>query len=160
MFLLINYRFIDDGEYQDEQEDEESDDGEEDEEETEDDEEVVITGVSNLSQSNFETSLDNSILLNSSASDDDPIAFFCNDKSPTFKQFEQIKDENKLKAFKEFLSHAPEEDYLTHLVFTILKLSSISEESQDAQQLSLDLFREAFEYAKTKDRVSSLKLIS
>ena len=127
--------------------------------EEEDEEEVVITGVSNLSQSNFETSLDNSILLNTTASDDDPVAIFCNDKEPTLEKFEKIIDEDKLKAFKDFLSNAPEDDYLTHLVFTILKLSSISEQSKEAQQIALDLFKEAFEYAKNKDRVSRHNVI-
>ena len=79
---------------------------------------------------------------------------FCNAKEPKLEQFEKITDEDKLKAIKDFLSNAPEDDYLTHLVFTILKLSSISEQSKEAHQITLELFKEAFEYAKTKDRVS------
>ena len=115
--------------------------------------------MSNLSQNNFETSLDNSILLNSSAVvDDDPVAIFCHDKVPTIENFNEIKEDDKLKAFKEYLSHAPEDDYLTHLVFTILKISSLGEQSKEAQQLAQNLFREAFEYAKNKDRVSCEKL--
>lgn len=125
-----------------------------DDENEEDDDEVEITGVSNLAQTTFETSLDNSILLNTTF-DDDPIAVFCNENEPTVDNFHKIVEEDKLKAFKDFLSHAPEKDYLTHLVFTILKLSSISEQSKEAQQVALDLFKEAFEYAKNKDRVST-----
>lgn len=86
--------------------------------------------------------------------ENDPVALFCNSKEPKLEDFIKITDEDKLNAIKDFLSNAPEDDYLTHLVFTILKLSSISEESKDAQQIALELFKEAFEYAKTKDRVS------
>lgn len=110
--------------------------------------------MSNLSKSNFETSLDNSILLNTTF-DDDPVALFCNDKEPSLENFERIVEEDKLKAIKDFLSNAPESDYLTHLVFTILKLSSISGHSKDAHQITVELFKEAFEYAKNKDRVSN-----
>lgn len=147
----------DDEDYQSEGNEEEEE--EEDGEEEEDDDECVITNVANLSQNNFETSLDNSILLNNSfIAEDDPIAYFCSDKSsPTLDKFQKICDEDKLKGFKEYLSQAPEEDYLTHLVYAILKLSSISDQSSDAKQLALDLFKEAFEYAKSNDRVKSVR---
>lgn len=125
--------------------------------EEEDDDEVVITGTSNLSKSNFETSLDNSKILNTSFIDDDPVALFCNENQPTLELFDKIIDEDKTKAFKELLSNAPESDYLTHLVFTILKLSSISGQSKEAHQTALELFKEAFEYAKTKDRLKSVR---
>ncbi|XP_070508512.1 ran GTPase-activating protein [Chironomus tepperi] len=148
----------------DDDEDDDSEEGEEEEdceEENDEDEEVVITGVTNLSQlseSKFETSLDNSILLNSTKNDeDDPVAAFCNAKEPKLEDFEKITDEDKLMAIKDFLSNAPEDDYLTHLVFTILKLSSIGEQSKDAQEIALELFKEAFEYAKTKDRLKSVR---
>lgn len=98
--------------------------------------------------------MDNSILLNSSVSDEDPIADFYNDKVPSIDGFNKIKDEDKLRAFKELLSNAPEDEYLRHLVFTILKLSSISEQSQEAKTIAQELFKEAFEYGKNKDRVS------
>lgn len=144
----------DNDEQDDEETEEGSDDLEECEEEEEDDE-VIITSATNLSQ-NFETSLDNSsILLNSTANEDDPVASFCNDRNPTADKFQLIQEEDKFKAFKDFLSNAPEDDYLTHLVYTILKLSSIGEQSGVAQKLALELFKEAFEYAKTKDRVSN-----
>lgn len=144
----------DNDEQDDEETEEGSDDLEECEEEEEDDE-VIITSATNLSQ-NFETSLDNSsILLNSTANEDDPVASFCNDRNPTADKFQLIQEEDKFKAFKDFLSNAPEDDYLTHLVYTILKLSSIGEQSSVAQKLALELFKEAFEYAKTKDRVSN-----
>jgi hypothetical protein len=87
-------------------------------------------------------------------SDEDPVANFYNSKSPTVETFNQIKDDDKLKAFKELLSSAPEDDYLTHLVFTILKLSSIGGQSQEAKTIVQELFKEAFEYGKDKDRVS------
>jgi len=104
---------------------------------------------------NFETSLENSILLNSSnVADDEPVAVFCNQTAPTLDVFELIKDADKAKAFRDFLSNAPEDDYLTHLVFTILKLSSISDRSKEALSLAQHLFKDAFEYAKDKDRVS------
>ncbi|KAG5681518.1 hypothetical protein PVAND_010944 [Polypedilum vanderplanki] len=148
----------DEGEYQSEEEEEQEDEEDEGEYDEEDEEDCIITNVSNLSQNNFETSLDNSILLNNSSTADDPIAAFCNDKlSPTFEKFQQITDEDKLKAFKDYLSQAPEDDYLTHLVFIILKLSSISDQSEEAKQLALDLFKEAFDYAKTKDRLKSVR---
>jgi Ran GTPase-activating protein 1 len=157
IYILLNHVFTDDGEYN-EQDETDGESGEEEEEEEEDeqnDDEPVITGSSNVSQVNFETSLNNSKLLNSSNSDDtDPVAVFCNVNSPTLEQFEQITDDDKLSSFKEFLSNAPDEDFLTHLVFTILKLSSISEQSKEAQKLALELLKEAFDYAKNKDRVS------
>jgi hypothetical protein len=100
--------------------------------------------------------LDNSsILLNSSLNNDDPVASFCNDKNPTLEKFLLVPaEEDKIKLFKEFLSNAPEDEYLTHLVYTILKLSSLGEQSLDAQKISLELFKEAFDYAKNKNRVS------
>lgn len=159
-FIHLNIFFymkilITDDEQDDEETEEDSEGIEECVEEEEDDDEVIITSATNLSQ-NFETSLDNSsILLNSTfTSDDDPVASFCNDRNPTAEKFQLILDEDKFKAFKDFLSNASEEDYLTHLVYTILKLSSIGEQSSGAQKLALELFQEAFEYAKTKDRVS------
>lgn len=115
----------------------------------------IITDTSgNFSQSHFETSLDNSILLNSSVSDDDPIVAFFNKNIPTVDAFNLIKDEDKLKAFKDQFSSMPEEDYLTYLVFGILKLSSIGGQSQEAKNIAQELYKEAFEYGKSKDRVS------
>jgi hypothetical protein len=87
-------------------------------------------------------------------SDEDPITKFYNNNIPTVENFNQIKDEDKLKAFKEVLSDVPEDDYLTHLVFTILKLSSIGSQSPEAKTIAQQLFKEAFEYGKNKDRVS------
>lgn len=98
--------------------------------------------------------MDNSILLNSSVSDEDPVATFYNNNIPTLDSFNQIKDDDKLKAFQEILSAAPEDTYLTHLVFTILKLFSISEQSPEANTIAQQLFKEAFNYGKDKDRVS------
>lgn len=112
----------------------------------------------NFVQNNFETSLDNSILLNSSASEEDPAIAFYNNKVPTIESFNQIKDEDKLKTFHFLLSNAPEDDYLTHLVFTILKLSSIGEQSQEAKQVAQELFKDAFEYGKNRNRVSCVTL--
>lgn len=133
------------------------DHGEEEQEGEESGEEndcVITSTSSNFGQSNFETSLDNSILLNSSVSDEDPVATFYNNNIPTVETFNQIKDEDKLKAFKDVLSGAPEDDYLTHLVFTILKLSSIGAQSPEAKTIAQQLYKEAFEYGKNKDRVS------
>lgn len=114
----------------------------------------IITGASPIfTQSQFETSLDNSILLNSSVSDEDPVATFYNNNIPTLDSFNEIKDDDKLKAFKEILSSSPEDTYLTHLVFTILKLFSISEQSQEANTIAQQLFKEAFDYGKKEDRV-------
>lgn len=98
--------------------------------------------------------MDNSILLNSSVSDEDPAIAFYNNQVPTIESFNQIKDEDKLKTFQDLLANAPEDDYLTHLVFAILKLSSIGGQSQEANLVAQQLFKEAFEYGKNKDRVS------
>lgn len=87
-------------------------------------------------------------------SDEDPVATFYNNKTPTIETFNLIKDDDKYKAFKDLLSGAPEDEYLTHLVFTILKLSSIRDQSQEAKDLAQQLFKEVFEYGKNKDRVS------
>lgn len=112
-----------------------------------------------MSQVNFDTSLDSSsILLNSTAIDDDPVAAFCNDNNPTVEKFELIHEDDKFKAFKDFLSNAPEDDYLSHLVFTTLKLALISEKSTEAKDLSMKFFREVFEHAKAKDRVGKITL--
>lgn len=115
---------------------------------------MITNTSSNFGQNNFETSLDNSILLNSSVSDEDPVATFCNNKIPTIESFNLIKDEDKLKAFKELLAGTSEDEYLTHLVFTILKLSSIGGQSAEAKNIAQQLFKDAFEYGKNKDRVS------
>lgn len=116
---------------------------------------MITHTSSNFGQNNFETSLDNSILLNSSVSEEDPATAFYNSKEPTEESFNQIRDDDKLKAFKDMLASAPEDDYLTHLVFTILKLSSISEKSPEAKIVARELFKEAFEYGKNNDRVRS-----
>jgi hypothetical protein len=97
--------------------------------------------------------LDISILLNSSVSDEDPVSAFYNSKIPSVEGFNEIKDEDKLKGFKDLISSASEEDYLTHLVFAILKLSSIAGQSVEAKTISQQLFKEAFEYGKNKNRV-------
>lgn len=154
---------IEDDEGEDDDEDDENGDdeqteeegsGEESEEQDYDEMPEVTKDTVNLSQINFETSLDNSGILHSSTvDDDDPISVFCNDKNPALEKFQQIKDDDKVKSFKAFLSNVPEEDYLTHLVFTILKLASLGEQSSDAQKLALELFKETFEYAKEKNRV-------
>lgn len=102
--------------------------------------------------------MDNSILLNSSVSDEDPAITFYNNKVPTIESFNQIKDEDKLKTFQDLLANAPEDDYLTHLVFAILKLSSISDQSPEAKLVTQQLFKDAFEYGKNKDRVSFEKI--
>lgn len=86
-------------------------------------------------------------------SDEDPVTTFYNNNIPTLENFNQIKDEDKLKAFKDVLLSAPEDDYLTHLVFAILKLSSIGAQSPEAKTIAQQLFKEAFEYGKNKDRV-------
>lgn len=98
--------------------------------------------------------------MNSSAANsDDPIVSFYNENTPSVEKFDLITEDDKLKAFKEFLTTLPEDDYLTHLVYTILKLSSISEQSKDALDIALNLFKEAFEYAKDKDRVSLINFL-
>lgn len=136
--------------------------GEEEEEadsehESAEESDCAITNVTgNFSTTNFETSLDNSILLNSSVSDEDPVTVFYNNKIPTLESFNQIKEVDKLKAFKELLSNTSEDEYLKVLVYAILKLSSISEQSADAKSVAKELFKEAFEYGKSKDRVSFL----
>lgn len=56
------------------------------------------------------------------------------------------------------LSNAPEDDYLTHLVFAILKLSSIGDQSEEAYLVAQQLFKEAFEFGKNKDKVSSFRI--
>lgn len=114
---------------------------------------MITNTSSSFGQNNFETSLDTSILLNSSVSDEDPVATFYNNKIPTVETFNLIKDDDKLKAFKDLLAGTSEDDYLTHLVFTILKLSSIGGQSQEAKNIAQQLFKEAFEYGKSMDRV-------
>lgn len=120
--------------------------------------ELIIGDTSTSSHQNFETSLDNSILLNSSlTAEPDSVAAFCQLKAPTINSFNQIKDDDKTKAFRDYLSNASDEDYLTHLVFTILKLSSIADQSTEALTSAQELFRDAFNYAKDKDRVKSVR---
>lgn len=146
----------DEDQAEEEEDIEEEDEGESEHGSDEENDCVITSTSANFSQTNFETSLDNSILLNSSVSDEDPIAEFYNDKVPSIDGFNKIKEEDKLRAFKELLSGAPEDDYLKHLVFTILKLSSIGEESPEAKKIAQELFKEAFEYGKNKDRVSCM----
>jgi hypothetical protein len=45
---------------------------------------------------------------------------------------------------------------LVHLVFTILKCASVSDNSKDALNLSEALFKDAVEYAKNNNRVRFL----
>ncbi|CAO1332234.1 unnamed protein product [Diamesa serratosioi] len=151
-----------------EQEDEEEEEGDEEEEEDDGEHSYVdsddveegefFIGVNTTVNETFETSLDRSFTNGSGeAPEPDSVAAFCQHQKPTFEMFAQIQEDDKVAAFREYLLGASEDDYLIYLVFTILKCSSVSENSKDALTLSQELFKDAFEYAKNNNRMKSLR---
>lgn len=86
--------------------------------------------------------------------DQDPVAAFYNNETPSVKLFNEIDGVNRLNAIKTALASCPQDEFLTHLCFIILKTASISEQSQEAKDLTQSLYKEAFEYGKNNDRVN------
>ncbi|XP_062548834.1 ran GTPase-activating protein-like [Armigeres subalbatus] len=82
---------------------------------------------------------------------------YCQTHYPSETMFNSLEETNKAEAFKEYLKSLPDEDYLVYLAFTILKLSEISEKSKEALEVSESLFADAYEYAKSNNRLKSLR---
>nr|XP_019544873.2 ran GTPase-activating protein [Aedes albopictus] len=82
---------------------------------------------------------------------------YCQTHYPSETMFNSLEEPNKSEAFKRYLKSLPDEDYLVYLAFTILKLSEISEKSQEALEVSEALFADAYEYAKANNRLKSLR---
>lgn len=135
-----------DDEYQEEEEEENDDENEE----TEEEDECVETGYTPGDQPKNDSFAFNSSLK---ATDEDPVAAFYNHPSPSLKHFNDIPVD-RYDAIKTALSTCPQDEYLSHLVFVILKLAALSDQSSDAATLTARLFEEAFEYGKNNDRVS------
>lgn len=119
----------------------------------EEDEECVVTGFKAGDQPKNDSFAFNSSLK---TSDEDPVAAFYNQASPSVALFNEISSD-RYEAIKTALSTCPQDEYLSHLVFIILKLAAISEQSTEAASLTSRLFEEAFEYGKNNDRVSKSK---
>lgn len=82
---------------------------------------------------------------------------YCQTHFPSETMFNSLEEANKTEAFREYLKSLPDEDYLVYLAFTILKLSEISEKSKEALEVSEALFVDAYDYAKTNNRLQSLR---
>ncbi|XP_055637482.1 ran GTPase-activating protein [Toxorhynchites rutilus septentrionalis] len=82
---------------------------------------------------------------------------YCRTHYPSETMFNALEEENKVEAFREYLKSLPSEDYLVYLAFTILKISEISEKSNEALSLSEALLVDAFDYAKNNNRLKSLR---
>lgn len=134
-----------DDEYQEEEE--EHDEGNE---ETEEDEECIVTSFKAADQPKNDSFNFNSSLK---TSDEDLVAAFYNHASPSLTLFQEISGD-RYESIKNALSACPQDEYLSHLAFIILKLAAISDQSPEAEALTSRLFEEAFEYGKNNDRVS------
>lgn len=51
----------------------------------------------------------------------------------------------------------PEKDYLTQLVFAIIKCSAISANSKEALDISTELYKDCYEYAEKTKQVTTAK---
>ncbi|XP_037052320.1 ran GTPase-activating protein [Bradysia coprophila] len=78
---------------------------------------------------------------------------FCNTTVPTLAMFNALEENDKVLAFKTFLHSIPKEDYLVYMVFSILKCSTISKESNDALEVAQVLYKECFEYAEKTNQL-------
>ncbi|XP_055543929.1 ran GTPase-activating protein [Wyeomyia smithii] len=82
---------------------------------------------------------------------------YCRTNFPSETMFYALQTPNKVEAFRQYLASIPSEDYLVHLAFTILKLSEISEKSEEALEVSEALLTDAYDYAKNNNRLKSLR---
>ncbi|XP_058453252.1 ran GTPase-activating protein [Malaya genurostris] len=82
---------------------------------------------------------------------------YCRTNYPSEGMFNALEESNKIKAFREYLKSVASDDYLDHLVFTILKLAEISESSGEALEVSEALIADAYDYAKNNNRLKSLR---
>ncbi|XP_058824611.1 ran GTPase-activating protein [Topomyia yanbarensis] len=150
----------DDDEDDEEEEDEETDDedagGESDQAEADEsysDQHVTTEPeISHLLTDNHNTS---SIDLDESLPN--TVESYCRINYPSEGMFNALEEPNKIEAFREYLKSVPSDDYLTHLAFTILKLSEISEHNSEALEVSEALIADAYDYAKNNNRLKSLR---
>lgn len=109
-------------------------------------------------------------------STDNPVEAFCNAQYPSEAMFHAISDTDKIKALREYLKVSSvyfpfwfliliifpfqtisDENYLVYLVFTILKCAELSEKSQEALEVTTELFKDAYDHAQKKDRLQSVR---
>uniref|UniRef100_A0A182JSD5 Uncharacterized protein n=1 Tax=Anopheles christyi TaxID=43041 RepID=A0A182JSD5_9DIPT len=76
---------------------------------------------------------------------------------PSETMFQSLPDQDKVAAFRDYLKAIPQEDYLVHTAFTILKCSDLCESQPEALDVALALYKDAFEFARTNKRLKSLR---
>ncbi|XP_001689011.2 ran GTPase-activating protein [Anopheles gambiae] len=76
---------------------------------------------------------------------------------PSETLFQSLPDKDKVAAFRDYLKAIPQEDYLVHTAFTILKCSDLCESQPDALAVALALYKDAFEFARANRRLKSLR---
>lgn len=122
-----------------------------------------VNYVTALSQSHTSNANDNSFHSNKSVSfigeetRPNTVETFFNTPNPTAKMLADIPATEKLEAFRNFLSTFKENDYLTALVFTTLKCAALANESKEALDIAVALYKDAFDYAVSTRQVSRVK---
>lgn len=82
---------------------------------------------------------------------------FINAQYPSETMFANINEKDKTKAIRDYLKTIPQESYLAYLVFTILKCSELSQKSNEALNVSEELFKDAFAVAQQQNRLHSIR---
>lgn len=166
-----------------EEEEDEHDDEEDYETEGEEDENIE-TGL-NLSTT-LEDTINNSAIfaLNDSSicitgeeTLPNTIETFCTVPNPSLSLFDALEENDKITAFRDYLKvrkkvsylknqnllnyfsfqTIPEEEYLTFLVFTVLKCSALSQKSKEANRVADALFLDAFQFAKNNKQMTKVR---
>ncbi|KAJ6646104.1 Ran GTPase-activating protein [Pseudolycoriella hygida] len=97
--------------------------------------------------------LNDSVAFVSEEARPNTVETFCNTTVPTLAMFNALEENDKVAAFRAFLQSIPEEDYLVYLVYSILKCSVISKESNEALEVSQMLFNDCYEFAEKTNQV-------
>lgn len=112
---------------------------------------TIDAGMNNLSQSIHDNS---SVYFDGEESRPVCVETFCCTPNPSVEMFTAIKDNDKVSAFRNYLSTVAEPDYLMYLAFAVLKLSAISKDCDEALDVSQALFKDCFDYAVTTNQVN------
>lgn len=137
---------------------------ESDEDEEDDGEEAGDNYVTALNEKSLNTTIDQ--FLNSSSksisfageqSRPNTVETFCNTPNPSLQMFNALEETDKIEAFRNYLKELKDDDYLIALVFTTLKCAALSEESNEALDVAIELYKDAFDYAVSTRQVSRVK---
>ncbi|ETN60475.1 ran gtpase-activating protein [Anopheles darlingi] len=87
------------------------------------------------------------------------IESFCHVNFPTETMFLSLPDTDLAAGFREYLAEATAQnnDYLTHVAFTILKCSELAEQHPKALAVAIALYHDAFDYARANQKMTKLR---